>query len=508
MYSPRNEVLTQFKKSKNLIGMMTAHSDEYNLLIETFDRFIGAYSLDTAQGTQLDALGFLIGLKRPITRNLDKYFTFVGGVGKGFGNRFGTVDGGEFIGYTESGLALANDKEYRELLYFKLYSNLSKGTPNDVINTVNRITNTQCIYKEGHELGGNPAKIVLEVLGADDIVYKEYLERFISRPLGVELEIKPYLILRTAIETQKYTGTSASTNLTTTVDMTFGLSYIKNITGNGGNMLISSITGEQNAISLSDTNGSRDIGVQYIFDKTTTIIADSKDANFLGDDYMLFSISLPQRGVTQSSDMLSSEFAINNITGFGAVEWTGSGSAEQHIRLPFDIPPSVIMSKDISHGGNVMVSGMALNGVILNVNTDAPAIPNTNPDVELLSAGMAVKGNYNKKGHKYFGWILNQNKAYSAIDFYKSKGLTGTVFDLGFEPSIIMIKRTDANGDWLYFSKDLLGATYPMSIRMNKDDPAVDDAKLEITATGFKLLTTDSDINEATGQYTYIAIRE
>jgi len=507
MYSPQNEVLTQFKGSENLLGMMTAHSDEYNLLIETFDKFIDAYSLDKAQGTQLDALGFLIGLERPLTRDLDRYFTFFGGTGKGFGNRFGTVDGGEFIGYTESGLALANDKEYRELLYLKLFSNLSRVTPDDVIATVNSITKTQCIYREGNEAGDNPATIVLEVLGADDPVFKEYLEKYIAKPLGVELRIVPYIILRTAIETQKYTGTSSITNLTTTVDMTYGLSYIKNVTGNGGNMIVSSIMGEQNAISLSDTDASRDIGVQYVYESDTVIISDSADANKLDDEYMLFSLSLPTREVTQSSDMLSSEYAINNITGFGIVEWTGSGSEEQHIRLPFEIAPSLIISKSMA-GSDTIMSGDALNGFTLKVNSDEPATTNKNPDVELLSAGMAVKRDFNIKGKKYFGWIFNQNKAYSIIDIYKSKGLEQAVFTTGFEPTVLMIKRTDSNGDWLYFSKDLLGAMYPMSIRMNSDAPALDDEKVEITADGFKLLTTDSDMNELGGEYTYIAIRE
>jgi len=94
---------------------------------------------------------------------------------------------------------------------------------------------------------------------------------------------------------------------------------------------------------------------------------------------------------------------------------------------------------------------------------------------------------------------------------YKGSGTAGNKdISLGFEPQYILIKRTDGTGNWRLFDSMrgiVTGGNDPF-LQPNWDslENTVTEV-LEVTPTGFRLQTTDTNINGGGYSYVYMCIR-
>ncbi len=86
---------------------------------------------------------------------------------------------------------------------------------------------------------------------------------------------------------------------------------------------------------------------------------------------------------------------------------------------------------------------------------------------------------------------------------------TGPVIDLGFEPQWLLIRRTDDTSDWLVWDA-MRGAGSNNTVKLKVNAADTEDTLGEpigFNATGFQPLGADSEINNGSGTYIYIAIR-
>ena len=94
---------------------------------------------------------------------------------------------------------------------------------------------------------------------------------------------------------------------------------------------------------------------------------------------------------------------------------------------------------------------------------------------------------------------------------YEGSGTAGNneIF-LGFEPQYILIKRTDGTGNWRLFDsmRGIVSDGNDPFLQPNWDSLENTSSEvLELTSTGFRLQTTDSNINGGGYSYAYMAIR-
>ena len=104
---------------------------EYDTFEETAEDFKTRLSIGLSIGQQLDGIGEIVGLIRPITPVSDEdVFTFSSpeGLGKGFSGLNDPGAGGVFVGLDPFGDEIATDIEYRRLLRAKKRRNATEAT--------------------------------------------------------------------------------------------------------------------------------------------------------------------------------------------------------------------------------------------------------------------------------------------------------------------------------------------------------------------------------------------
>ena len=96
--------------------------------------------------------------------------------------------------------------------------------------------------------------------------------------------------------------------------------------------------------------------------------------------------------------------------------------------------------------------------------------------------------------------------------YYGNANSTGPTIDLGWEPEWVVIKRKQYNEDW--FTADQMQqmpGTWDKPTNWMKlnttDTNQVNDRKVFITPTGFKISSADAMINQSGEYYIYFAIR-
>lgn len=127
----------QFKDSKSLKGLLTAHLLDFDSISVSLDEVLSDRYLDTAQGVQLDGIGEIVGLERPSagTDVIGAFGFFTDETSQGFGTLDDSDIGGNFISLGSTS-QLIGDELYRILIKVKIQANKTSMTNEDVINMI------------------------------------------------------------------------------------------------------------------------------------------------------------------------------------------------------------------------------------------------------------------------------------------------------------------------------------------------------------------------------------
>jgi len=178
----------QFADSDNLKGLLTAHLLDYEDLDISLDDLAIYRYLDTAKGVQLDGIGEIVGLERPVKPiDLIGAFGFVDDdTSQGFGTLINTDIGGNFVSLNSLAQPIGNEL-YRTLLRVKIKVNQTAMTNEDVIDIISfafgdilvryiLFINTKPTYEIGKILTQFEIDVILPLIpvmiGIDEADYK------------------------------------------------------------------------------------------------------------------------------------------------------------------------------------------------------------------------------------------------------------------------------------------------------------------------------------------------
>ena len=117
----------------------------------------------------------------------------------------------------------------------------------------------------------------------------------------------------------------------------------------------------------------------------------------------------------------------------------------------------------------------------------------TEPTSSVFSIG--TDNAVNASGGTYVAYAFAAVTGYSLFSEYTGTGDADGPFALcGFKPACIIIKRDNSSNDWVIIDNQRVG--------LNPDN------NVDILANGFKIRSTDSNVNASDGQYTYMAFAE
>jgi len=213
---------------------------------------------------------------------------------------------------------------------------------------------------------------------------------------------------------------------------------------------------------------------------------------------------------------IDSLVSANQAAGFSVIRWTGNGTTGATIGHGLNAAPELFITKNIE--------ATNLNWATYNVTTGNSARLTLNENAAVNNGRVEWNSTtptssvvtfsdhpcVNSSGVSYIGYAFTSISGYSKVGTYTGLGSGGPLtVNMGFAPTLALIKRTDSTGGWRMF--DTVRGT-DKSLRANSADAEYDDTSnyMDFTSTGFYFSTSqaNADINTAGGTYIYLAIKE
>ena len=223
--------------------------------------------------------------------------------------------------------------------------------------------------------------------------------------------------------------------------------------------------------------------------------------------------------VSNTDGTITSSVSANTDSGFSIVSYTGNATNGATVGHGLASVPTMLIGKDLSDGSSWGIWHKNLSGATyrLSFNTDAQSddsflfggsgavLPTST--VFTLGSGGGLNGvNAN------IVYCFAEKQGFSKFGSYTGNGSTdGTFVYTGFKPAFLIIKKTSATAPWDMFD-DTRNVINPVNSRLhpNASDTEFTNSAMNIdfVSNGFKIRTTDNELNTSGATYIYMAFAE
>ena len=125
---------------------------------------------------------------------------------------------------------------------------------------------------------------------------------------------------------------------------------------------------------------------------------------------------------------------------------------------------------------------------------------NTAPTATHFSVGEVP--NANAQNSQIIGILFASVSGISHVGSYSGSGSTGNAQNIGFQPRYLLIKRRNSTSDWMQFNS--LGG-FDKYTQLNTNQQQYSQTYVNVSATGFSLVSDYGDTNESGSTYIYYA---
>jgi hypothetical protein len=156
------------------------------------------------------------------------------------------------------------------------------------------------------------------------------------------------------------------------------------------------------------------------------------------------------------------------------------------------------------------------NTVYLQLNattattTSSTTWQNTTPTSSVFSIG--TSGTVNLNTGNFIAYCFAEVKGYSKFGSYTGNGSTdGTFVYTGFKPAMVLMKQSSAAGESWILTDNKRSTFNAVNVRLFPNTTAVeatDSRPIDYVSNGFKMRTTDAQMNTSAATYIYMAFAE
>jgi len=317
-------------------------------------------------------------------------------------------------------------------------------------------------------------------------------------------------------DTKLYTG-NASTNAITGVGFQPDMAWLKQRNSTPDHYLYDAIRGVQNYITPNlATQQQANATSLTAFNSDGFTLGSNAATNANSGTFASWNWKANGSGSSNSDGNITSTVSANTTSGFSIVKYTGNGVIYGGIvGHGLGKVPKMMMVKNLSAGETDWMVYHASLGATKNMrlnNTDAIATSsamwnNTTPTSSLFY--LSNNGNVNASGQDYVAYCFADVPGFSKMGEYAANAnADGPFIYLGFKPACIILKQYNTNGsNWFLFDNKRVGfniENYYIAPDTSGTEGTTD--KLDMLSNGFKIKTSNSDVNG--GDFIYMAWAE
>jgi len=255
-----------------------------------------------------------------------------------------------------------------------------------------------------------------------------------------------------------YSGASTDVNFNGHLDFAPDFVWVKNRTVAVNHYLYDSVRGAGPAKALhsntTDSEASASTysvngGIQSIDTNGFTAFAGTdttyQGTNKSGNDYVSWNWKADGTAVTNNDGNITSQVSANKDSGFSIVKWNGDGTTSQKVGHGLSSAPEIVIMKSISSTSAWYVLTTVISGTnpaYLQLESTAQANSGTFTSTSTTFTNFAYGGDT-------IAYCWHSVAGYSKIGTYSGTGSNGNaITNVGFQPSFILIKRTDVADNW------------------------------------------------------------
>ena len=255
------------------------------------------------------------------------------------------------------------------------------------------------------------------------------------------------------------------------------------------------------------------------FDTDGFTITDDTAGNYgingNGQSYVAWNWDMGGTTASNTSGSITSSVRANTAYGQSIVSHTGTGSLST-VGHGLSQTPTFIITKKRSASSSWSVQHHEMmtssTGKLLLDSTAGVVASST---AYMFSATSSVFSPiYTNSGVTMISYCFHDVANYSKFGSYTGNATADNAITTGFTPAFVMIKRTDATGDWMMFDNARNptqpdGGTVKALFSNTSDDESDTYYGVQFTATGFNLQYNDSSSTNASGgTYIYAAFAD
>jgi hypothetical protein len=244
--------------------------------------------------------------------------------------------------------------------------------------------------------------------------------------------------------------------------------------------------------------------------------------NKSGQDYVAWVWRANGEAVQNTQGDINSDVSSNTESGFSIVKYTGSSTIGDTIGHGIEVDgvattPDLIIVKNLDTNGTSWATwssafSSASETLFLDLSSTSSQYTNRFGTVNATTfqAGISGGSEVNSSGNEMIAYVWKSIAGYSKIGSYTGNGSsTGTIVDLDFAPSFVMIKGTDQTSDWIMIDNKR-DTTNPNSARIDANSPGAEytgENIMDLNTDGFQLKTSSSSKNGLDKVFIYMAFK-
>jgi hypothetical protein len=322
---------------------------------------------------------------------------------------------------------------------------------------------------------------------------------------------------REYFNTVVYTGTLSTPNAISGVGFAPDFIWFKSRTQAYNNYLFNKITSGSNFLFSNAPNTEGTSGDSITFDSDGfSITAGSALNDTFGspNNMVAWNWKANGAGVSNTDGTIPGTVTVsaNTDSGFSIVTYTGNGTAGATVGHGLGVTPAMIIIKSRSLTGSTPSANWVVwhKSISAAIQTSTTIVLNSYTGAIYLnfdfgSSSYTSDAQTNGATQTYVAYCFAQVAGFSRFGSYTGNGsATGPSVTTNFEPTWLMIKRTDTTGDWIILDS-ARDATNPRTEFLVPNTAGEEDTgnDVDFNATGFQLKSTSASTNDTGGTYIY-----